>query len=30
MKFEDDINEEVEAELEQYAHGAPVEYKVEE
>ena len=30
MKFEDEINDEVEAELEQYALGAPVEYKVEE
>jgi HAE1 family hydrophobic/amphiphilic exporter-1 len=29
MKFEDEVNDEVEAELEQYAHGAPVEYKVE-
>jgi HAE1 family hydrophobic/amphiphilic exporter-1 len=29
MKFEDDINEEVEAELKQYAHH-PTTYKVEE
>ena len=30
MKFENETNDEVEAELEQYAHGSPVEYKVEE
>ncbi|MBP5712176.1 MAG: efflux RND transporter permease subunit, partial [Prevotella sp.] len=30
MKFEDETNDEVVAELEQYAVGSPVEYKVEE
>ena len=30
MNFENETNDEVEAELEQYAHGSPVEYKVEE
>ena len=30
MKFHDEVNEEVAAELEQYAHGKPVEYEVEE